>query len=215
MSHGKSKQPRSGGVWRRLFPVSTDFYAILLGHARAVHEGILALRRYMETGSIDDATLLRAKEKEADEYRRKLRSEVMNAFSTPVDREDLFVLSRRLDEIINYAKHTLRDMQILKIRAAPTLVEMSDVLVEGTQHILDAIRLLPKRDEACHHHARAAKNCENDITKLYPRSLTELFDLEDLREVMKQREVLSLLNTTADRLDEAADAILHIVVKEA
>ncbi len=201
--------------WRRLISSEPDFFALLSKHASVVDEGVKALHRYLSQRDERDAIRVRQLEKDADDLRRELRGEIFDAFSTPIDREDLFYLSRRLDEVINYAKHTLRDVQILDTPTTSLTREMSAALVEGSGHLLEAIRHLPAADATCHHHARAAKNCENDVTKLYPRALKALFEGEDVKEILKQWELLRNLDMTADRIDEVADVIMHIVIKEA
>jgi uncharacterized protein Yka (UPF0111/DUF47 family) len=202
-------------IWKRFFPASVDFYGLLLRHAECVHEGVWAFHNFLEKGRDEDAVRVRELEKEADEFRRRLRHEVFETFSPPIDREDLFYLSRRLDEIINYVKHALRDIQILGLTPSSNLIEMSAVLVQGAHHILEAIRLLPDRSAECGRHARAAKNCENDVTKIYQRGLQELFEMEDVREILKHREVQRHVTMVAERIDEVADVVLHIVIKEA
>lgn len=199
---------------RRYFTAEPDFFGILLRHAEKIHEGVVTFHRYLETGADSDARRVREVEKEADELRRTLRRHVFDTFATPIDREDLFYLSRRIDEVINYAKHALRDIQILKIQAPPDIFEMSQCLVEGTHHLVEAIRHLPGDSRACSHHARTAKNFENDVTKLYPRALRRVFELDDVKEILKQRELLTHLNRISDRMDEVADVVLNIVVKE-
>ncbi len=201
--------------WQRLFPTPVDFYGMLLCHAEKVHEGVVTFDRYLRLGDPEDARRVRRIEKEADELRRTLRRAVLRAFSTPIDREDLFYLSRRLDEVINYVKHTVRDIQVLEISPAPELLEIGSELVGGSKYLVDAIRHLPQADERCAAPARAAKNKENDIEKLYPRCLKSLYEHDDIREILKQRDLLSYMTMTADRIDEVADVILHIVVKEA
>lgn len=199
---------------QRYFGSEPDFFGVLVRHAEKIHEGVRTFDRYLETGADRDATRVRELEKEADELRRELRGYVFDTFATPIDREDLFYLSRRLDEVINYVKHALRDIQILDIEAPPDIREMSACLVEGTHHLVQAVRLLSGSVSECSHHARAAKNFENDVTKLYPRALQRVFELDDVKEILKQRELLAHLNRISDRMDEAADVILHIVVKE-
>jgi predicted phosphate transport protein (TIGR00153 family) len=197
-----------------MFPPSADFYGLLLAHADKVYEGVRAFHDYAETGKHELAERVRTIEKEADEMRRDLRHEVFRAFGTPIDREDLFYLSRRLDEVINYVKHSVRDMQVLSTRPAPVIHEITAVLVRGTDDLVEAIRRLPQQDEACGKAARAAKNAENEIAKLYPRCLKSLYDLDDVKEILKQTEILRSLTSIANRIDEVADVILHIVVKE-
>jgi predicted phosphate transport protein (TIGR00153 family) len=199
---------------RRVSGAEPDFFGLLLRHVEKIDEGVRTFHRFLETEASEDARRVRQLEKEADQLRRELRGKLFDSFATPIDREDLYYLSRRLDEVINYVKHALRDIQILEIHAPPDILAMSKCLVDGTGHLLEAIRNLPRDATACSHHARAAKNFENDLTKLYPRTLRRVFELDDVKEILKQRELLSQLSRISDRMDEAADVVLHIVIKE-
>ena len=62
---------------------------------------------YLETGNPQVAADLSLKEKEADEVRRILIDELNRTFVTPFDREDIFALSRSIDDVIDYADTTV------------------------------------------------------------------------------------------------------------
>ena len=61
---------------------------------------------------------MRAAEHEADDRKRDLLVLVRDSFTTPLDPEDLFELSRGIDEVMNGAKNTVREAEVM---ACPTM----------------------------------------------------------------------------------------------
>ena len=75
---------------RKLFKKRQNrFIMMIRNQASLTLEGMDALKAYM-TGDDPAASVLTAKEKEADEARRILIDELNQTFVTPFDREDIF-----------------------------------------------------------------------------------------------------------------------------
>ena len=66
-------------------------------------------------------------------------------------------------------------------------------------------------------HAQRAKALENRVESVYREALADLFseaeDIDDVVNMLKNREVYRHLSNAADRGDEAANVIADIVVK--
>ena len=153
----------------------------------------------MENKDSEAAMLLTRKEKEADEARRILIDELNRTFVTPFDREDIFALSRAIDDVLDYAYSTVDEMEILNVE--PTAY-MQRIGVAGD-------------------HAQRSKALENRVESVYREALADLFsevtgkDNDAIVKILKQREVYRHLSNAADRGDEAANVIADIVVKAA
>jgi len=82
---------------RDLFKKREDkFLKLLIKQAKAALQGIEALEEFMQNNSEESAKVVNDKEKEADEIRRILIDELLKTFVTPLDREDIFSLSRAI-----------------------------------------------------------------------------------------------------------------------
>ncbi len=93
-----------------------DFLKQLGEQAKKTCEGLEALEAYMKDGDEMQAKRLHALEKEADELRRILIDELNHTFVTPIDREDLYALSRTIDDVIDYGYSTLDEMVTLGVK---------------------------------------------------------------------------------------------------
>ena len=72
-------------------------------------------------GDADAAQRVRDFEHQADDAKRELWRTLRDAFSPPLDAEDLYTLSADLDEVLNAAKDLVREMEVMKMEPdAPT-----------------------------------------------------------------------------------------------
>jgi len=171
----------------------------------------------MESEDISTIKDIDNKEKEGDEVRRILIDEINRTFSTPFDREDIFSLSRAIDDILDYANTAVDEMNILKIRSNPQLIKMSDILSRAARNLYQAVKMLPTHPRVSTNHVIKVKGFENRLEKVYRAALAELFstpkDLEGIIDILKTRELYRHLSNAGDKCDEAADIIGDILVK--
>ena len=179
--------------------------------------GLDALKEYMNNQSSDAAAELTNKEKEADEIRRILIYELNQTFITPIDREDIFALSRTIDDVLDYAYSTLNEMEILKVKPTSFMQRITSLLRDSAFELLQAVDRLQDHPGVANEHAHRAKALENRIEEVYREALADLFsgteDTKHIVKMLKQREVYRHLSNAADRGDEAANVIADIVVK--
>ena len=118
-------------MWRRLFrrkPTQDTFVRMICEQAAHTQNGMESLHAYMKAPSEALAQQVRAAEKDADEVRRLLIDELNRSFVTPFDREDLFALSRAIDDVLDYADTTVDEMVLLGVTPNPYLVRMVSLL---------------------------------------------------------------------------------------
>ena len=161
--------------------------------------------------------MLKSKEKEADEFRRILIYELNKTFITPIDREDIFCLSRSIDDVLDYAYSTVTEMELLKVKPTSYMERIASLLRDSGNEILMAVDRLQDHPGVASEHAQRAKALENKVETIYREALAELFsgaeDIKHVMKILKMREVYRHLSNAADRGDEAANVIADIVVK--
>ena len=152
-------------------------------------------------------------ERQADELRRIVIEELNQTFVTPFDRDDIFSLSRAIDDVMDYADRTVDEMEIYEVKPNNHVVQMIDILRKAARELNDSIRLIQKYPNIALEHATKAKAAENEMENAYHRALAELFKGTDTVYMLKMREIYRHLSNAADRGDEAANLIGDIVVK--
>jgi predicted phosphate transport protein (TIGR00153 family) len=193
------------------------FLQLILEQAAQTSQGIDYLKDFMSTSSHESAEALTRTKKEADETRRILIDELNRTFITPFDREDIFSLSRAIDDMLDYAYTTVDEMEILKVRPTDYMVRIASLLSDAANEIHLAVQRLERNPKVAIDHAQRAKALENRVESVYREALANLFkgpeDVKHIMKMLKTREVYRHLSNLADKGDEAADIISDIVVK--
>lgn len=193
------------------------FIKLIHDQASLTLDGLEALVVYFENHDPEAAKLLKSKEKEADEARRILIDELNRTFVTPFDREDIFALSRAIDDVIDYAYSTVMELEVFEVQATPFMRRIASLLRDAAYELLQAVGRLENHPNVAGDHAQRAKALENRVEDIYRDALADLFkganDLEHVVLILKLREIYRHLSNAADRGDEAANVIADIVVK--
>ncbi len=194
------------------------FNKLIQEQAAVTFEGLKLLVEYLKAPAPEIAEQLSLKEKEADETRRILIDELNRSFVTPFDREDIFALSRSIDDVIDYADSTVSEMAILNVSPTSYMTRMASLLKDAAYEIHQAVLRLQKNPAVATEHAQRAKALENRVEGVYREAIAALFrgpeDVHHVVEMLKLREVYRHLSNAADRGDEAANIIADIVVKK-
>lgn len=205
--------------WLRRFlkPRQSNFIQLLIEQGEYTILSVEALQAYFKKQSDKKSTKARQIEKEADEVRRILVHELQQTFVTPIDREDIFSLSRAIDNFIDYVYDTVEELEIFEIEASEAVSEIAAILLEMANELYLALQRLLDHPGVASEHAHRVKSLENRVEKAYRHNLAELFhepeDIHEVMEMLKMREVLRHLSNAADQGDMAADIIMDIVVK--
>jgi len=193
------------------------FLKLIHDQAALTLEGLEALNTFMLSQDPAASDKVSGKEKEADEARRILIDELNKTFITPFDREDIFLLSRTIDDVLDYAYSTVNEMEILKVEPTNYMQKMSSLLRDAANELLMAVDRLQEHPGVANDHAQRAKALENRVEEVYRSALADLFsgaeDIQHVIKMLKLREVYRHLSNAADRGDEAANVIADIIVK--
>lgn len=198
-------------------PKPNRFIQLLIEQAAVTLDGMESLQDYVRNQSKKAAKRVTVAEKEADELRRILIDELNRTFITPIDREDIFSLSRAIDDILDYGDTTVEEMEVLEVEPNDYLQRMVSLLRDAAHEIHMATLRLQDHPNVAAEHAVRAKALENRVETVYREAVADLFqgpkDVEHVVEMLKLREIYRHLSNSADRGDEAANIIGDIVVK--
>jgi uncharacterized protein Yka (UPF0111/DUF47 family) len=202
----------TSGRW--FLPHSPDVLGALRAQTAVTVDGLDALARW---AAGDEAAAERVRECEhlADDRKRELRAALSEAFSTPLEPEDIFQLSTGLDRVMNAAKNIVREAEVLERRPDPPMAELAAALAEGTHHLADAFAALgggggPAATDA----ADAALESQRPVERAYRAGMSGLLGLADLHEVAARRELYRRLARTSDGLVDVAERVWYSVLKE-
>ena len=201
--------------WRRWFlPDVPDMLGMLRRQAEITIGGMDALIEWAN-GDPTAERRLRECEHEADDAKRELRTALTEALTTPLDPEDLFELSRGLDDVLNSAKDTVREADVMGTAPDAAMAAIAGRLAEGTRRVAAAFDALAagSTDDATTE-ADAAVKSQRRLEREYRKAMSELVAVDDLREVTARRELYRRLARTSDALIHVAERVWYSVLKE-
>jgi len=198
---------------RRWFlPQTPDVLAVLREQADQTVEGLRAFADW-SGGESARGQAVRDAEHAADGTRRRLQGQLRAAFSTPMDAEDIYELSERLDTVLNGAKNAVREAELMDFTPDTALAEMAADLAAGVAHIRDAFAALPHASDTATAAADAAIKCERSIEHRYRVAMSSLLSVDDLRAVVTWREMYRRYARIGDALVHVAERVWYATVK--
>jgi len=198
----------------RLAKPHVDFYDLLAQHAAKTLEGMQELETWIETGEEKHRVRVPEIERQADALKLDLQLKLAATFITPFDREDIFDLSIKLDEVINGAKAIVREMEAMDVQPKnESLEQFAIILLEGTRCLHNAFASLKSNPKEAGNQAFLARKSENRFTRVYRQATHTLFAVDDLKSILKTYEVYRQMLLTAERIDTLGEKLIHVIVK--
>lgn len=152
-------------------------------------------------------------EHEGDRARGELVEELAMAITTPIDREDLFRLSRSIDDILDNLRDFAIEVDLYGVVDDTLFAAPLEAIVATLERLEEGVGHLADRPTELGRSALLAKKGSNQVRKLYQAALARLFDGEVTVGMLKRRELLRRLDVVGLRCGEAADALADGAVK--
>jgi uncharacterized protein Yka (UPF0111/DUF47 family) len=200
-------------VQRWFLPESPDLAGMLRRQFAVTVEGVDALVSWAQ-GDASKADEIRELEHTGDAHKRDLEVALTTAFTTPLEPEDLYALSRGIDWILNLSKDLVRESEVMACPPDPPLAEMCEALA-GSVHLLsEAVERLGEESAEATEKANAALRAERQIEKVYRDAMAALAGVDDIREVTARRELYRRVARIGEQVIDVAERVWYAVVKE-
>lgn len=191
------------------------FVEFLAGHVDATLAGARLVERAVRGEVSWEAARTEMVEVEhgGDELRRALILELSTAIVTPIDREDLFRVSRSIDDVLDNLRDFLRECDLFAVQNGAAMLPTVQAIREAVVPLRAAIVLIEDAPRRINAQSLVAHKAANQVRRSYDAALAELFRGPLTMEVLKVREVLRRLDVVGLRIGEAADALSDAAVK--
>lgn len=150
-------------------------------------------------------------EHQGDGHRRELIDALRSALITPVDREDVFRVSRSIDDVLDNLRDFAREWDLYRTEPTDRFDAVLDAVDGALGALAAAVRVVPTTKVADETLA-ASKAC-NRIRYHYQEAMASLLTGELDMGVLAHRELLRRLDVVGLRLNEAVDALADAAVK--
>jgi hypothetical protein len=147
-----------------------------------------------------------------DELTYKITKRLNKTFITPFDREDIFALVKRLDDISDMLLGAAARVETFHFSARDSTAEkLASIISEQVKELGVAIQDLKVKRV---NELRAVKVLEVEADKVYAQAMRDLFENEkDAIELIKKKEIIDILERTCDACQSTASVILGIFIK--
>jgi uncharacterized protein Yka (UPF0111/DUF47 family) len=197
----------------RIVPRAPDFHRLLNEQVAGVMTAVDLLVEFMESGSPGAGAKILTQEHRSDDLKVRNLQILNDAFTTPIDREDIHRAIIGLDEIVNYCKTTVKEMDLLSVHPGKHELIMAMHIRKGVTALRDGYGFLPKAPGEAAQCGNKARKAERIVERAYREALAELFQGPDYINMFKRREIYRHLSNTADRMAACADTLRDITVK--
>ncbi|GAA3507970.1 hypothetical protein FHR32_008242 [Streptosporangium album] len=184
---------------------------LVVAQLRAAARGVVLARAAVD-GDLRPAEARRRMalvEHEGDADRARLITRLRRSVTSPVDREDLFRLSRSVDDILDALRDFVREVDLYEASPDPLHGPVLAALADGVGRLTAAVELLADRPQAAADAALHAK--KGGVRPAYQQAVAVLLTRPEPS--LTSLLLLNRLDTAGAHLAAAADALADGVVK--
>ena len=203
----------------RLTPRDDRFYTMFAAAARNLVTGAKLLDEQI-SAKVDErpevAALMRDAEHAGDDVTHEIFSTVNATFVTPFDREDIYQLAGRLDDVLDHMDAAADLIVLYRPAEIPDGVRQQvDVLARAADLTAEAMARLRTPQQLSDFWIEINR-LENEADQVYRRLLATLFSgMYEPMEVLKLKDIVEELEAAADAFEQVAHAVQTIAAKEA
>lgn len=198
---------------KKFFPLFEEASINLIEIATNLHEAVnLPLKeREVLFQKID------ALEQKGEDITRQTNLELSRNFITPFDREDIHALITSIDNVADYLHGAASRMRLYQVdKITKSIRKLTEINLEACQNIDVAVRELRdlKKMKNITDAIVRINKLENKSDNVYDKAVLDLFENEtDAKNIIKYKEVLSVLENAADKCKSVASVLESISVK--
>ncbi|MCG9967096.1 DUF47 family protein [Pelotomaculum terephthalicicum JT] len=197
----------------RLFPAKYDFYGMLREQAEVTARGVKTMLAWLEAPSTEKFDLVINLTLQADTIRMDMEEKLIEAFTTPFDRQDIYYISVRMDRIIEHARIALQSIKEYDVQPDELIVKMVRELSEGTYTFAQAVALLESDPIQARNQIQMIRNAHKAVEDYYQKGMAAIFKTADAINAIKHYEINCQLRDAANYLSHSVDILHRIVVR--
>lgn len=156
-------------------------------------------------------------EHSADKKKHEMNKALAKAFVTPVDREDLDMLSHNLDQVTDKIEEILQKFYIYNIQSVePQVIEFAKKIVKSCELLCELMGEFEnfKRSKKIHSLIVALNDVEEECDNLYLTSIRTLTkDQSDVLKVVSFGKIYDCFESCADACEHVSECVGAVIMK--
>ena len=156
-------------------------------------------------------------EHSADMKKHEMNEMLAKAFVTPVDREDLDMMSQQLDTVLDLLEEVLQKLYIYNIKTIePAAIEYASHLVKACDLLCEIMAEFEnfKKSKKLHSLIVAVNDVEEECDKLYLSTMHDLTkNSPDALKILSWHQIYDCLEACSDACEHVSECVGSIVMK--
>lgn len=204
-----------------LSPKNDKFFDMFITFTEVIEQAGEKLRDYTDdpSNSYEKFHEIKHMERRGDEHLHQIFEYLNNSFITPIDREDIFLIGKALDDILDLIEETASKFLIFNVtKATEYSATMADYVVQCTHAVSGAMAELKKmnRSQIIIDQIVEVNRIENEGDNVFRKAVKELFEGDTpARDIIIWKEIYEYLENTLDACEDLANIIEGVIMKHA
>ena len=204
-----------------LTPKEDKFFDLFLESANIAYKASNLLVEFLQDLGNAEENLKKIKEveHEGDRKQHEILEQLNKTFITPFDREDIYLIAKDTDDIIDYIESTASRFVMLNVNHSTEEAEMlSRMIVKCCEELIVLMKELKnmKTSKELSKKIIEINRIEEEGDKISRKAIRDIFRGQmEVIEVIKWREVYQYLEDTLDACEDLANVIEGVVMKNA
>ncbi|MGL4760470.1 MAG: DUF47 domain-containing protein [Sarcina sp.] len=199
------------------------FYTKFIEQAQNVLEGTRVLKDFLDTMNNESAYTqkMQGLERQGDIIVHEIIADLNDTFITPMDREDIYKLTKRLDDCIDYTDSIVNSFIIYNVSECTEGAKVfANYTVQCATELLELMKVLSQMkkktaQKIIHEKIIAINKIENDADVFFREIVGKMFRQEeiDVLEIIKWKDLYQAFENTVDSFEAVVNIIGGIVMK--
>lgn len=204
-----------------LSPKNDKFFDLFISFSDIINESAVALKSFVEDPKDveDNFKAIKAIETKGDEMLHNILEELNDSFITPLDREDIYLIAKSLDDLVDYAEDVAGRFYMYDVNhSRPEAVLLVNYIVKAAEELKELMIALKdmKKFDKLKEKIVSINKIENDGDVAFRKSMRSLFiNGEKELQIMIWKDIFEKLEKTIDSYERLANVIEGVVMKHA
>ena len=197
----------------RVFPAKHDFYGMLREQAEITSLGVETVLSWLNDPTVEKYNKAIALTIQADIVRMSMEEKLIDAFSTPFDRQDIYDISVRMDRIIEHARFAMQSIKEYEAEMDRYIIHLAQEINRGTKAFAESLALLAEDPIEAMNKIQIIRNAHYATLDYYKKGMVNMFKSDDAMNALKHYEIYSQFREAAHCLSNSVDVLHRIVVR--
>lgn len=202
-----------------LIPKEEKFFEMFRQMGTIITEGAVQLKHMMDdyADPLASQRMIKDTEHKGDNQTHVIIKTLNKTFITPLDREDIYSLASKLDDILDLIDASAQRFVMYNVeKPTAEAQQLAFIILKCCQTVERALKHLGGKFDDVNDCCVEINALENEADRVCREAISRLFDEEkDPINLIKWKEIYETLEKATDKCEDAANILESVVVKHA